>query len=198
MDFVVTIEKWIEILWRIMIILSFCAIITILIFLILGINKKRILFKAWINRYDDNDKDLGKSIGDLLLFNFQTIKNIHDKSAKVLSVWNPYEDIPSIKQGLEQEVELIASVELGNYGKVINIIASFLLKVVPFIIKPATLTGSINKYGEKKTLFMVTLDNYSLKKNILYKKKSRKNTFVWKIEKEGLNKEQIPDLIELV
>jgi tetratricopeptide (TPR) repeat protein len=196
MGFLQSLEKWIEIFYRIAVILFLAAFLVLLLLSLMGLHRKKILFRAWINRYDGEDKEFGKSIGDLLLFDLQTIKIIHDRSARVLSLWNPNEDIPSFKQGLEQDVELIASVELGNYGKIINSLASFFLKVVPFIIKPALLNGSINKYGEKKILLMVTLDNYRMKRGVSLQKKSKNNTLVWKIEKENLKKEQIPELLE--
>jgi len=196
MDFLDLLEKWINIFYRVVLILIFVAVLGWLLFSLMHLRRKRILFRAWINRYDEKDEDLGKSIGDLLLFDLQTIKIIHDKSTKVLSLWNPYQDLPSFKQGLEQEVQLIASVELGDYGKIISSIASFALKAAPLIIKPAILSGSINKYGDKKTLLMITLANYHMKKNLFQQKKSQKNTLVWKIERENLKKEEIPELLE--
>ena len=152
--------------------------------------RKKILFKSWINRFDQDDKELGKSIGDLLLFKLRFIKRTHQISSNKISLWNTFEDIPSFRQNLDKEMDLLASVELGNYGNIVAGILTFLFKLVPLFIKPATLNGSINKYGEKRTIFQISLDNYNPNKWL------KIESLLWEKEEPNLTKEQIPDIIE--
>ncbi len=152
--------------------------------------KKRILFGAWTNRYDTNDSELGKSIADLLLFKLRYIKRTHELSSTRISLWNTFEDIPSFRQNLDKEIDLLASVQLGNYGKIISGTFTFLFRLFPLFIKPASLSGTINRYGEKKTILHISLDNYSPRKWL------KSENLLWEKVQEDLEKENIPEVIE--
>jgi tetratricopeptide (TPR) repeat protein len=194
MNILIPIEKWLEIFYRVSLIIVLVAVFISALLSFLDLRKK-IIFKAWINRFDESDKELGKSIGDLLLFNLRAIKSAHEKSTHKLSLWNPYQDVPSFKQGLEKEIDLIASIELSNYGKIVTNLISLLFKSIPLILKPATLEGSINKYGENRTIFLIMLENHkALRKS--FSRQKRKTQILWKIEKNNITKENLPDLIE--
>jgi len=174
------------------IIIYFLLAISVLVisFYLFSKIRKKILFNSWINRFDQDDKELGKSIGDLLLFKLRFIKRTHQISSYKISLWNTFEDIPSFRQSLGKEMDLLASVKLGNYGKIVAGILTFLFKLVPLFIKPAALNGSINKYGEKRTIFQISLDNYNPKKWFKFE------NLLWEKEEPNLTKEQIPDIIE--
>ena len=134
--------------------------------------------------------NLGKSIADLLLFKLRYIKRTHEMSSKKISLWNTFEDIPSFRQNLDKEIDLLASVQLGNYGKLISGTFTFLFRIFPLFIKPASLSGNINRYGEKKTILHISLDNYSPRKWFKYE------SLLWEKEHKDLAKEDIPGVIE--
>jgi tetratricopeptide (TPR) repeat protein len=169
----------------------FIAFLILAIALIISYRaRKRILFGAWTNRYDPNDSELGKSIADLLLFKLRYIKRTHELSSTKISLWNTFEDIPSFRQNLDKEIDLLASVQLGNYGKIISGTFTFLFRIFPMFIKPASLIGTINLYGEKKTILHISLDNYSPRKWF------RNESLLWEKVEDNLEKEIIPDVIE--
>ena len=174
-------------------ILSFTLIALVVVSFVLFISykaRKRIIFSPWVNRFDPNDTELGKSIADLLLFKLNYIKRTHVLSSSKESLWNTFQDIPSFRQNLDKEIDLLASLQLGNYGKIVSGIYSILFKIIPIFIKPASLSGSINSYGDKKAILHISLDNYSPKKWFKYE------SLFWEIEKDALPKEKIPELIE--
>jgi tetratricopeptide (TPR) repeat protein len=203
------------IVYSVFVIFLFLTAIFTIIYLFFGTWKK-IVFKTWVNRYAPGDSELGTSISDLLLFNLRNIKNIHDRSMSKGNLWNPYDDVPSFRRGLDPEIQLIASVELGNYGKFISGLVSILFNMVPLVFKPAEMNGSVNKFDDI-ILFLVTLDNYKLskkyknfefeKKNRILKffrrvvaifKKSQEANMLWKIEKkiDQKNPVNIPEIVE--
>jgi hypothetical protein len=203
------------IVYSVFVIFLFLTVIFTIIYLFFGTWKK-IVFKTWVNRYAPGDSELGTSISDLLLFNLRNIKNIHDRSMSKGNLWNPYDDVPSFRRGLDPEIQLIASVELGNYGKFISGLVSILFNMVPLVFKPAEMNGSVNKFDDI-ILFLVTLDNYKLskkyknfefeKKNRILKffrrvvaifKKSQEANMLWKIEKkiDQKNPVNIPEIVE--
>jgi len=203
------------IVYSIFVILLFLTVFFTIFYLFFGTWKK-IVFKTWINRYDSSNNELGTSISDLLLFNLRNIKNIHDRSMSKGNLWNPYDDVPSFRRGLDPEIQLIASVELGNYGKFISGMVSILFNLVPLVFKPAEMNGSINKF-DNNILFLVTLDNYKLskkyrnfdfeKRNRLLRllrrvvsifKRSAEANMLWKIEKKNDQNDpmNIPEIIE--
>jgi tetratricopeptide (TPR) repeat protein len=169
----------------------FIAFLILAIALIISYRaRKRILFGAWTNRYDPSDSELGKSIADLLLFKLRYIKRTHELSSTKISLWNTFEDIPSFRQNLDKEIDLLASVQLGNYGKIISGTFTFLFRIFPMFIKPASLIGTINLYGAKKTILHISLDNYSPRKWL------KNESLLWEKVKDEMEKEDIPDVIE--
>ncbi|MDN5211047.1 hypothetical protein QQ020_03270 [Fulvivirgaceae bacterium BMA12] len=170
-------------------ILIIFVLISLLVFYQYFISAKRIVFKPWVNLYDEKDATIGNRLGELLLFKIRYIKKIHAQSAKKLGLWNPYDDIPAFKQSLDDDVKLLASVELENYGKIISGILSILFKLIPLAVKPAQLEGSIQKYGEKM-IFLVTIKNY--RSGIF----SRRTTLLWEKEETNVDQNNLPNLIE--
>ncbi|HSI74265.1 MAG TPA: hypothetical protein VK957_00150 [Lunatimonas sp.] len=160
------------------------------IFLILYRARKQIIFNPWVNRFDHNDPDLGKSIADLLLFKLRTIKKTHEISGRKIGLWNTFEDIPSFRQNMDKEIDLLASVQLGNYGKIISGIFAFMFKIFPMLLKPANIAGHINKFGEKRTILQVSLENYRPRKWL------NSETLLWEKEYAQLLKENIPKAVE--
>jgi tetratricopeptide (TPR) repeat protein len=152
--------------------------------------RKRILFGEWINRYDSEQTELGKSIADLLLFKLRYIKRTHELSSAKISLWNTFEDIPSFRQNLDKEIDLLASVQLGNYGKIISGTFTFLFRLFPLFIKPASLSGNINLFGEKKTIIHISLENYSPQKWFKHE------NLLWEKDFPEMSMEDIPDVIE--
>ena len=166
------------------------SIIVVIALIISYRARKRILFVAWTNRYDPADTELGKSIADLLLFKLRYIKRTHELSSTKISLWNTFEDIPSFRQNLDKEIDLLASVQLGNYGKIVSGTFTFLFRIFPMFIKPASLIGTINLYGAKKTILHISLDNYSPRKWL------KNESLLWEKVENNLEKEDIPDVIE--
>lgn len=174
-------------------IMSVLIAITVLVVFIYLFSKvrKRILFIPWTNRFDD-DLELSKSISDLLLFKLRYIKQTHKTSDKTLELWNTFGEIPSFRQSFEKEIGLLGTIELGVYGKALSGLLTFLFKLIPLFIRPAALNGTISRFGEKRTILHVSLDNYRPRKWFRNKKRHR----IWEKEVDDLTKEQIPDVIE--
>jgi tetratricopeptide (TPR) repeat protein len=124
------------------------------------------------------------------LFKLRYIKRTHELSSTKISLWNTFEDIPSFRQNLDKEIDLLASVQLGNYGKIISGTFTFLFRIFPMFIKPASLIGTINLYGAKKTILHISLDNYSPRKWL------KNESLLWEKVKDEMEKEDIPDVIE--
>jgi tetratricopeptide (TPR) repeat protein len=151
--------------------------------------RKSIVFEAWVNRSSETAPELGKSLADLLLHKIRAIQSIHEKSIRKIELWNPYYDIPAFQQGLDEDLQLLASVELGNYGEAISKLITFLFRLVPFVFQPAKLRGSIHSYG-KEIYLQVMLENYKPKGA-----KSR-TTRVWETKGEAAAPERFPILLE--
>ncbi|MEX2592278.1 MAG: tetratricopeptide repeat protein [Anditalea sp.] len=116
--------------------------------------RKRILFNPWVNRYDPEDTELGKSIADLLLFKLRYIKRTHELSGSKLSLWNTFQDIPSFRQNLDKEIDLLASVQLGNYGKIVTGTFAFLFKIFHFLLSLLPFPAVSTSMGKRKLYFI--------------------------------------------
>src|SRR5713226_2297253 len=92
-------------------------------------SRKQILFESWINMSESKDTDLGRSVADLLLFKIGFIKSVHQRSADTIGNWNIYRDVPAFRQSLDENVKLLASVELGKYGSFISAISTLLFQL---------------------------------------------------------------------
>ncbi|MFQ5750755.1 MAG: hypothetical protein ACE5HI_02055 [bacterium] len=151
--------------------------------------QKNILFEAWVNQSNDKALDIGNSLADLLLFKIREIQSIHQRSIRQVGLWAPYYDIPAFNQGLDEDINFLASIELGGYGNVIHKLVTLLFRLVPYVLKPAKIGGNIHKYGED-VYFQVTLENVKDKK-----RKSRMMQ-VWQAKGNADAPEQYPTLIE--
>ena len=112
-------------------------------------SRRQIVFEAWVNMADGLGADLGRSVADLLLFKLRYVKSVHDQSARKLETWQPNQDMPAFRQGLDEDIKLLGSVELGKYGNVVSSVLMILFRLVPVFLRPAQLRGSIHKYGDQ-------------------------------------------------
>ncbi len=152
-------------------------------------SRKQILFESWINMYDSKDTDLGKSVADLLLFKIGFIKSVHQRSTGTIGTWNIYRDVPAFRQSLDEDVKLLASVELGKYGSIVNAITAVLFQLLPMIFRPARLKGSIHKYGDRLQL-LATLQFYAAPKW-----RTSANA-LWEVIQEKSTAELLPAAVE--
>ena len=136
--------------------LFFLAVV-VLSLMIYWRSRRQILFESWANMYDSKDTDTGRSIGDLLLFKIGYIKNVHERSTGSLGTWNIYRDVPAFRQNLDDNVTLQASAELGKYGPILSTLSMLLFHLLPMVLRPARLRGSIHKHGTRLQL-LATLE----------------------------------------
>ena len=172
---------------------SWLALLALLVLIVLLMiyfrSRKQILFESWINMSDGKNTDLGRSVADLLLFKILYIKSVHEKSAGSLGKWNIYRDVPAFRQSLDEDVKLLASVELGKYGSFITAVANVLFRLMPMIFRPSRLKGSIHKHGTRLQL-LATLEFNS--------KTSWQNisTFLWEVVQADSTDERVPMAVE--
>jgi len=172
---------------------SWLALLALLVLIVLLMiyfrSRKQILFESWINMSDGKNTDLGRSVADLLLFKILYIKSVHEKSAGSLGKWNIYRDVPAFRQSLDEDVKLLASVELGKYGSFITAVANVLFRLMPMIFRPSRLKGSIHKHGTRLQL-LATLEFNS--------KTSWQNisTFLWEVVQTDSTDERVPMAVE--
>lgn len=173
-------ESWLFIL---------AAVVVLIAVVVYLRSRKQILFESWINMYESQDKDLGRSVADLLLFKIGFIKSVHRRSAGTIGNWNIYRDVPAFRQSLDENVKLLASVELGKYGSIVNAVSALLFQLLPMIFRPARLKGSIHKYGERLQL-LATLEYYSPAKW------RTSATSLWEVVQEKSSDELLPGAVE--
>jgi tetratricopeptide (TPR) repeat protein len=152
-------------------------------------SRKQILFESWITMYDSKENDLGKSVADLLLFKIGYIKSVHQRSAGTIGNWNIYRDVPAFRQSLDENVKLLASVELGKYGSFLTAVSTLLFSLLPMVFRPARLKGSIHKYGDRLQL-LATLDFYAPAKW------RTSATTLWEVVQEKSTNEKVPEAVE--
>ena len=170
--------------------LALLAIIVLMVLLVIYFrSRKQILFESWINMSDGKNTDLGRSVADLLLFKILYIKSVHEKSAGSLGKWNIYRDVPAFRQSLDEDVKLLASVELGKYGAFITAVANVLFRLMPMVFRPSRLKGSIHRHGTRLQL-LATLEFNS--------KTSWQNisTFLWEVVQTDSTDERVPMAVE--
>jgi tetratricopeptide (TPR) repeat protein len=167
----------------------FALLVLIVLLVIYFRSRKQILFESWINMSDGKNTDLGRSVADLLLFKILYIKSVHERSAGSLGKWNIYRDVPAFRQNLDEDVKLLASVELGKYGSFITAIASVLFRLMPMVFRPSRLKGSIHRHGTRLQL-LATLEFNS--------KTSWQNvsTFLWEVVQTDSTDERVPMAVE--
>ncbi len=173
-------ESWLPLLALLVLAISFVVYFR---------SRKQILFESWVNMSDGKDTDLGRSVADLLLFKIRYIKSVHEKSAGSLGNWNIYRDVPAFRQSLDEDVKLLASVELGKYGSFVTAVTSVLFRLLPMVFRPARLKGSIHRHGTHLQL-LATLE---------FSSKSRWqniSTFLWEVAQPDSTEERVPDAVE--
>jgi len=166
----------------------FLAVLAIAVVVYLR-SRKQILFESWITMYDSKENDLGKSVADLLLFKIGYIKSVHQRSAGTIGNWNIYRDVPAFRQSLDENVKLLASVELGKYGSFLTAVSTLLFSLLPMVFRPARLKGSIHKYGDRLQL-LATLDFYAPAKW------RTSATTLWEVVQEKSTNEKVPEAVE--
>jgi tetratricopeptide (TPR) repeat protein len=152
-------------------------------------SRKEIVFEAWINMADSKDSDLGRSVADLLLFKLRFIKSIHEQSARNIDTWQPGQDMPAFRQGLDEDIKLLGSVELGKYGSVLGGVVAILFRLVPMILRPARLRGSIHKYGDQVRL-LATLELGGRRRL------NSRSCFLWEALGDDRASDYLPETIE--
>ena len=152
-------------------------------------SRKRILFESWVNMADTKDSDLGKRVGDLLLFNFGRIKSIHERSLRALDSWDAYQDVPAFMHGLDEDIKLLGSVELGKYASAVSSFLMILFQLVPIVFRPARLRGSIHQYGNELHL-LASLEDYG------FSARERRSSRRWKVIQCPYSPERMPDAVE--
>lgn len=120
-------------------------------------SRKNIIFEAWVNMTEDDKSNLGRRVADLLLFKLRFVKRIHEQGSRKLETWQPNREMPAFRQTLDEDIQLLGSVELGKYGSVVSTIVMFVLRLVPMMFRPARLRGSIHRYGKQLRL-LATLE----------------------------------------
>lgn len=152
--------------------------------------RKSVLFEAWVNRSEsDTHPNLGRSLADLLLYKIRAIQDTHDKSVRRADLWNKFYDIPAFHEGLDDDLVLLASVELGQYGAAVGRLVAVLFRLLPTLFQPARLKGSIHSFGGQ-VRFHVSLENYSPGG------RGPKVTRVWEAVSDSSDARRYPDLVE--
>jgi hypothetical protein len=170
--------------------LFFFTVIVLVIAVVVYLrSRKQILFESWVNMYDSKDADRGRSVADLLLFKIGFIKSVHQRSAGSIGNWNIYRDVPAFRQSLDEDVKLLASVDVGKYGSFATAISALLFRLLPMVFRPARLQGSIHKYGDRLQL-LATLNSYS------QAEWRTSATTLWEVIQENSSPERLPDAVE--
>jgi tetratricopeptide (TPR) repeat protein len=94
-----------------------------------------------------------------------------------------------VSTGADEDLQLLASVSWEITAKRLASLITFLFRLVPFVLQPAKLRGSIHRYG-REIYFQVLLENYKPKGA-----KSR-TTRVWETKGEAATPERFPILLD--
>src|SRR5262245_41978043 len=100
-----------------------------------------IVFEPWLDRTGGDAGDLGHSLASLLLHGIREIQSIHERSIRRFELWNPSYEVPAFQQPIDEEIKLLASLELGRYGELVGRVATLLFKLLP-LAQPAKLRGT--------------------------------------------------------
>jgi tetratricopeptide (TPR) repeat protein len=152
-------------------------------------SRKQILFESWVNMTESKNVDLGKSVADLLLFKIGYIKRVHERSVRAIGSWNMYQDVPAFRQGLDEDVKLLASVELGKYASMISSFLMILFRLIPMVFKPARMRGSIHQYGEQLHL-LASLEAYGPNS------RQKRTNYVWEVIQNKASPERLPQAVD--
>jgi len=152
-------------------------------------SRRQLVFEAWVNMAEGTGADLGRSVADLLLFKLRFVKSIHDQSVRKLETWQPSQDMPAFRHGLDDDIKLLGSVELGKYGNVVSSILMILFRLVPVFLRPAQLRGSIHKYGDQIRL-LATLEWLGRKRG------PQSATHLWEVLQRQNSPDALPETVE--
>ena len=152
-------------------------------------SRRQLVFEAWVNMAEGTGPDLGRSVADLLLFKLRFVKSIHDQSVRKLETWQPSQDMPAFRHGLDEDIKLLGSVELGKYGNVVSSILMILFRLVPVFLRPAQLRGSIHKYGDQIRL-LATLESLGRRRG------PQSATHLWEVLQRGGAPDALPETVE--
>ena len=152
-------------------------------------SRRQLVFEAWVNMAEGEDADLGRSVADLLLFKLRFVKSIHDQSVRKLETWQPSQDMPAFRHGLDEDIKLLGSVELGKYGNVVSSILMILFRLVPVFLRPAQLRGSIHKYGDQIRL-LATLESLGRRRG------PQGAMHLWEVLQRGSAPDALPETVE--
>jgi tetratricopeptide (TPR) repeat protein len=122
--------------------------------------RRAVLFEAWVNRSAHETPNLGRSLAELLLYKIRAIQHTHDKSVQRADLWNKFYDIPAFHDGLDDDLKLLESVDLGTYGAAAGRVMTFVFQTISVFRQPARLRGSIHSFGDE-IRFHVSLENYA-------------------------------------
>jgi tetratricopeptide (TPR) repeat protein len=151
--------------------------------------RKQVLFDPWSDLRPQPDEVLGRSVGEMLLHRLGTIQNIHERSTTQVEISNTFRDIPIFAQGLDKDLELLGSAQLGSTPGAMTALLVFVLKAFPFLSPPTRLRGSIHQYGDRYRLQAV-LQNYKRPAT------GRPATLLWEVETAAAVDTGIPEAIE--
>jgi tetratricopeptide (TPR) repeat protein len=120
-----------------------------------------IVFEPWLDRTGGEAGDLGHSLASLLLHRIREIQSVHERSIRRFELWNPSYEVPAFQQPIDDEIKLLASLELGRYGELVGRVATLLFKLLP-LAQPAKLRGTALTLGDHLFL-QLTLDGFRTK-----------------------------------
>ena len=118
------------------------------------------------------EESLGKSVGSMLLFRLRTIQSVHQRAVKRVGVSNPYEDVPKFSEGIDEDLELLASADLGESA---NRFSAVLEVLVRFGESRPRLSGTIQE-PDGVLCVQAVLEKYDTRP-----KKTRRPTRLWEV-----------------
>ena len=147
-----------------------------------------IVFEPWLDRTGGSSGDLGHSLASLLLHRIRDIQSVHERSIRRFELWNPRYEVPAFQQPIDEEIRLLASLELGRYGELVGRVATLLFKLLP-LAQPAKLRGTALTLGDHLFL-QLTLEGF--------RSRVDKKRVMRVLEARGKSGEQsnLPELVE--
>lgn len=120
-----------------------------------------IVFDPWLDRTGAGQADLGATLASMLLHRIREIQAVHERSIRRFELWNPNYEVPAFQQPIDEDIRLLASLELGRYGELVGRLVTLLFKLLP-LAQPAQLRGTVLTLGDHLFL-QLTLDGFRVK-----------------------------------
>lgn len=120
--------------------------------------RKAIVFEPWLDRTGAEKADLGATLASMLLHRIREIQSVHERSVRRFELWNPNYEVPAFQQPIDDDVKLMASLELGRYGELVGRLVTLLFKLLP-LAQPAQLRGTVLTLGDHLFL-QLSLDGF--------------------------------------